>query len=66
MNIGEVLQLVALICGVVVGLIVLILFGVCVAIDFLDKKKVISNIKGRGKNIKIICDDVEATSARLE
>lgn len=66
MTVGEVFQLIALICGVVVGLMVLIFFGVCIAIDYMDRKKLISNIKGRGKNIKIICDGVEPTSARLK
>lgn len=66
MGVGEIFQFIALICGVVVGLIVLILFGALAVIDYMEKKRTIRRIKGRGRNIKIICDDAETTSVRLE
>ena len=57
MNIGETFRLVALACGVIVGLIVLILLGTCMVIDYMEKKKTINHIKERGKNIKIVNED---------
>ena len=57
MNIGETFRLIALACGVIVGLIVLILLGTCMDIDYMEKKKTINHIKERGKNIKIIHED---------
>ena len=57
MNIGEMFQLIALVCGVVVGLIILILFGALAIIDYMEKKETIKRIKERGKNIKIIQED---------
>ena len=57
MSIGETFQLVALACGVIVGLIVLILLATCTIIDCMEKKKTINHIKERGKNIKIIHED---------
>ena len=57
MNIGETFRLIALVCGIIVGLIVLILLGACMVIDYMEKKKTINHIKERGKNIKIIHED---------
>ena len=57
MNIGETFRLVALACGIIVGLIVLILLVTCTIIDYVEKKKTINHIRERGKNIKIIHED---------
>lgn len=57
MNIGETFRLVALACGVIIGLIVLILLTTCTIIDYMEKKKTINHIKERGKNIKIVHED---------
>lgn len=57
MNIGETFRLVALGCGVIVGLIVLILLTTCMVIGYMEKKKTINHIKERGKNIKIVHED---------
>lgn len=57
MNIGEMFRLIALACVVAVVLIVLILLGACIVIDYMEKKKIINHIKERGKNIKIIHED---------
>lgn len=57
MNIGETFRLIALACGIIVGLIVLILLVTCMVIDYMEKKKTINHVKERGKNIKIIHED---------
>lgn len=57
MNIGETFRLIALACGIIVGLIVLILLVTCMVIDYMEKKKTINHIKERGKNIKIVHED---------
>mgnify|MGYP003288949378 CR=1 FL=1 len=57
MSIGETFQLIALACGAIAGLIVLILLITCTVIDYVKKKKTINRIKERGKTIKIVHED---------